>query len=121
MSAVESFFLRKMKGRGSDVMRASHMWFLLQVMSALHMIMQKWKSEAVFDDQPEVDPEHVQLRVAMLGKLCGAIIGESGKTINDIKMATSTEVRIQVCKSVFRYASFWAVRGRNQAMPSICG
>jgi hypothetical protein len=71
---------------------------LLQVMSALHMIMQKWKSEAVFHDHPEIDPEHVQLRAVMLGKLCGAIIGENGKTISDIKMATSTDIRVQVCK-----------------------
>jgi hypothetical protein len=70
--------------------------WLLQVMSALHMIMQKWKSEAVFHDHPDIDPEHVQLRIVMLGKLCGAIIGENGKTIMDIKMATSTEIRVQV-------------------------
>ena len=68
----------------------------LQVMSALHMIMQKWKTEHVFRDMVDMDPDHVQLRIVMLGKLCGAVIGENGKTINDIKMATSTEIRVQV-------------------------
>lgn len=65
-------------------------------MSALHMIMQKWKQENVFRDHPDMDPTHVQLRIVMLGKLCGAVIGENGKTINDIKMATNTDIRVQV-------------------------
>lgn len=60
------------------------------------MIMQKWKTESVFRDMVDMDPDHVQLRIVMLGKLCGAVIGENGKTINDIKMATSTEIRVQV-------------------------
>ena len=69
---------------------------VLQVMSALHMIMQKWKQENVFRDHPDMDPNHVQLRIVMLGKLCGAVIGENGKTINDIKLATHTDIRVQV-------------------------
>ena len=68
---------------------------LMQVMSALHMIMAKWKGEGVFRDL-ELDPENVQLRMIMLGKLCGAVIGEGGKTINEIKEATNTDIRIQV-------------------------
>lgn len=64
-------------------------------MSALHMIMQKWKTELVFRDHTDMDAEHIQLRIVMLGRLCGAIIGENGNTINDIKMATSTEIRVQ--------------------------
>ena len=67
----------------------------VQVMSALHMIMQKWKNERSFRDNADIDPEHVQLRMLMLGKLCGAVIGEGGKTINEIKMATNTEIRVQ--------------------------
>jgi ribosomal protein S3 len=66
-------------------------------MSALHMIMQKWKQENVFRDHVDMDPNHVQLKIVMLGKLCGAVIGENGKTINDIKMATHTDIRVQVC------------------------
>jgi ribosomal protein S3 len=64
-------------------------------MSALHMIMQKWKSESVFRDNEDIDPDHVQLRIVMLGKLCGAVIGENGVTINEIKAATETEIRVQ--------------------------
>ena len=59
------------------------------------MIMAKWKGEGVFRDL-ELDPENVQLRMIMLGKLCGAVIGEGGKTINEIKEATNTDIRIQV-------------------------
>lgn len=66
-------------------------------MSALHMIMQKWKQENVFRDHVDMEPSHVQLKIVMLGKLCGAVIGENGKTINDIKIATHTDIRVQVC------------------------
>jgi KH domain len=61
--------------------------------------MQKWKSEAVFRDQVasgDMDPDHIQLRMCMLGKLCGAVIGEGGKTIKEIMVATNTEIRVQV-------------------------
>lgn len=61
------------------------------------MIMQKWKQENVFRDHVDMDPNHVQLKIVMLGKLCGAVIGENGKTINDIKIATHTDIRVQVC------------------------
>lgn len=76
--------------------RKLYRWHL-QVMSALHMIMQKWKQENVFRDHLDMDPNHVQLKIVMLGKLCGAVIGENGKTINDIKIATHTDIRVQVC------------------------
>lgn len=86
-----------------------HMNEHVQVMSALHMIMQKWKQENVFRDHPDMDPTHVQLRIVMLGKLCGAVIGENGKTINDIKMATHTDIRVQVSLLYPRrqLLSFW--------------
>lgn len=60
------------------------------------MIMQKWKQENVFRDHVDMDPNHVLLKIVMLGKLCGAVIGENGKTINDIKIATHTDIRVQV-------------------------
>jgi hypothetical protein len=107
-------------------------------MSALHMIMQKWKQENVFRDHVDMDPNHVQLRIVMLGKLCGAVIGENGKTINDIKIATHTDIRVQVCvvhplsRQSYRSASLHprraeclqsredCVRGVNERIITIC-
>ena len=85
-------------------------------MSALHMIMQKWKQENVFRDHLDMDPNHVQLKIVMLGKLCGAVIGENGKTINDIKIATHTDIRVQVCG--FRTITVSAVYARDVVLYS---
>ena len=78
----------------------------LQVLSALHMVLSRWKSEAIFSDMPDVGGEQVQLRMCMLGRLCGAVIGEAGKNINDIKSATNTDIRVQA-------------RSRSSSLPHI--
>jgi polyribonucleotide nucleotidyltransferase len=67
--------------------------------ACLVQVMQKWKSETVFRDQidaGDMDADQTQLRMVMLGKLCGAVIGEGGKTIKEIMMATNTDIRVQV-------------------------
>lgn len=67
----------------------------MQVVSALHLILQKWVSENVFGGSDDLPEGQVQLRLVTLGRLCGAVIGEGGKTIKDIKYVSECDIKVQ--------------------------
>ena len=71
-----------------------------QVVSALHLMLQKWSDENVWADM-DVPEGNVVLKLVTLGKLCGAVIGEGGKTIKDMIESTGCDIRVQVRSASF--------------------